>query len=41
MNENLYETTIMPAIIKVREWLDDMEKNEPSPTVTNLYKTSG
>ncbi|CAD6621271.1 HN1_G0000010.mRNA.1.CDS.1 [Saccharomyces cerevisiae] len=27
MNETLYETRIVPAIINVREWLDDMEAN--------------
>lgn len=41
MNETLYETRIVPAIINVREWLDDMETNDPSPSITNLYETSG
>ncbi|CAD6621521.1 BJ4_G0002680.mRNA.1.CDS.1 [Saccharomyces cerevisiae] len=41
MNETLYETRIVPAIINVREWLDHMEANDPSPSVTNPYETSG
>ncbi|CAI4304851.1 AIE_G0006560.mRNA.1.CDS.1 [Saccharomyces cerevisiae] len=41
MNENLYETKILPAIINISEWLDDMEGNKPSPSVTNPYETSG
>ncbi|CAI4742122.1 CPI_1c_G0047050.mRNA.1.CDS.1 [Saccharomyces cerevisiae] len=36
-----YETRIVPAIINVREWLDHMEANDPSPSVTNPYETSG
>lgn len=40
MNETLYETRIVPAIINVREWLDHMEANDPSPSVTNPLETS-
>ncbi|CAI4309400.1 CBK_G0006500.mRNA.1.CDS.1 [Saccharomyces cerevisiae] len=40
MNETFYETRIVPAIINVREWLDHMEANDPSPSVTNPLETS-
>ena len=38
MNETFYETRIVPAIINVREWLDHMEANDPSPSVITHTK---
>ncbi|CAI1879667.1 hypothetical protein SEUBUCD646_0C01320 [Saccharomyces eubayanus] len=38
--ESLYETRIVPAIVNVREWLDDMEANEPTASLSNPYGTS-
>ncbi|CAD6614241.1 XXYS1_4_G0050510.mRNA.1.CDS.1 [Saccharomyces cerevisiae] len=39
-NETLYDTRIVPAIINVLQWLDDMDANEPTVSVVNPYDTS-